>query len=444
MAIIWSAGAALAAKAPAPKEEVALKNCTTADCHGDVKDHRVVHGPVHVNACDACHKLTSAADHKYELTRTKQELCIFCHQVNVQNDPVVHQPLSNGDCLSCHSPHGGFNRHSLRGKDMLDMCSQCHQDVIGSNKHVHGPVAAGACGTCHHPHSGKNPKLLVEQGRALCMMCHTEMDEQLRKVKFVHEAVKKDCNDCHDAHASPYVMQVKQPPLELCTSCHQPIKDAVTKAAHKHSIVTKDDACLNCHTAHGGNLATLMKNEPIKVCLSCHGEAIKTGEDHTIASVAEVLDPSKAKHGSIEEGQCAGCHNVHGSDVGALLAKPYPPTFYESFDLQNYELCFSCHDKQLVLLPRTEGLTRFRNGDVNLHFLHVNKDKKGRTCRACHNEHVSNHSMLIRESVPFGKWELPINFKPTETGGSCLPGCHQELAYDRKTAAPGMPKEDKK
>jgi len=112
----------------------------------------------------------------------------------------------------------------------------------------------------------------------------------------------------------------------------------------------------------------------------------------------------------------------------------YPETFYAPFKLDDYALCFTCHDKQLVLQPKTTGLTRSRNGDDNLHFVHVNRPDKGRSCRACHATHASTHEAHVRDSVPYGKWELPINFTPTATGGSCAPGCHKEAPYDREKA----------
>jgi hypothetical protein len=33
--------------------------------------------------------------------------------------------------------------------------------------------------------------------------------------------------------------------------------------------------------------------------------------------------------------------------------------------------------------------------------------------------------------VLFAKWDLPVGFKKSERGGTCLPGCHQEFSYDR-------------
>ncbi len=413
-----------------PTRAIPLTGCVTDKCHAEVKNYKVLHGPVNVNACDACHKLTDAARHKFELARNKTLICTFCHKMETHGDPVVHKPVRDGDCLPCHNPHGAVNKSFLRGATMNDLCKNCHKDVMTGKKFKHGPAAAGACGACHRPHTSKLPKLLVAQGNELCFGCHSEMKVQLKKVRFVHKAVQGDCTKCHDPHASNYTKQTTQPAVQLCTACHQDVKNATTVAKHKHSIVTQGDACLNCHTPHGGDLARLMKNEQIKVCLTCHDKKVERPDGEEVQSVAEVLDPKLVKHGPIKDGGCGNCHAVHGGDVARLLAKPYPETFYEAFDVKKYDLCFSCHDKQLVLLKETRNLTNFRNGDENLHYLHVNK-AKGRSCRACHNTHASKNPLHIRESVPFGNWQLPVRYTPTANGGKCAAGCHQELAYDR-------------
>jgi hypothetical protein len=106
--------------------------------------------------------------------------------------------------------------------------------------------------------------------------------------------------------------------------------------------------------------------------------------------------------------------------------------FYSPFSTDKYALCFSCHPESLVLTERTSELTDFRNGDLNLHYVHVNKERQGRTCRACHATHASDLPKHIRESVPYGVWNLPIRYEKTETGGGCRPGCHQPFTYDRK------------
>ena len=84
---------------------------------------------------------------------------------------------------------------------------------------------------------------------------------------------------------------------------------------------------------------------------------------------------------------------------------------------------------QVMIYPGFGG-DPFRNGERNLHFLHVNREK-GRSCRACHDEHASNQPKHIRESVPFGRWTMHTQYTKTETGGGCTTGCHRPYSYDR-------------
>lgn len=423
-------------KAAPPTRAVAAKDCVSAQCHANVKNYKVVHGPVNVNACDACHKLTDEKLHRFAAVRPVSETCTFCHKMDLQNKPVVHKPMTTGDCLPCHNPHGGTTGKLLRGESMAQLCNQCHKDVVAGKKMVHGPVAAGACEACHQSHAAEYPKLLVAEGKKLCLGCHKEMGDQLKTVRVVHKpVVEGECSRCHEPHASNYVKQTKMPPAELCTSCHEhdAIKKVATESNYKHSVVTADQACLNCHTSHGGSIAKLMKGEPLKVCMACHTKEIKVEPGQTVPAMTELTDPATDKHGPLEQGNCAGCHNVHGSDVSRLLAKAYPTAFYQPFELEKYALCFSCHDKQLVLLPQTKGLTGFRDGERNLHYVHVNIADRGRSCRACHETHASKLPLDMRESVPYGQWKLPINFERTATGGGCSPGCHRAYGYDRDT-----------
>jgi len=435
-ALLMMSGMARAAPTTLPAKPntvIAPANCVTSECHADVKQYKVVHGPVNVNACEACHKATDVTKHEFALARPKAETCTFCHQIETVGMPVVHKPVTDRQCLSCHDPHGGTTGKFLRKARMDQLCNDCHQDPTAGKSKIHGPVAAAACGSCHQAHASKNPKLLVATGRDLCFTCHVEMKAQMARVQFKHKAVEQDCITCHDPHASNYPMQTRDPPVQLCTNCHEhdKIKEAALLSSNKHSIVTSGDGCLNCHTAHGGDLAKLLKNDQMKVCMKCHNEPQKDLHGQVIPAVSEVLDLNMTKHGPINEKNCAGCHNVHGSDVSHLLAKQYPAQFYQGFALEKYALCFTCHDKQLVLTQKTTGLTKFRNGDENLHFVHVNKADRGRNCRACHDLHAGPQPLLVRTSVPYGNWEMPINFKPTATGGSCAPGCHKEFKYDR-------------
>ena len=419
-------------KAPRPTKRVPYPQCVTAECHASVKQYDVLHGPVNVNACNACHTLTSAEKHTFVLARGKTETCTFCHKQKTAGAPFIHKPVRGGECLPCHNPHGAANKRFLRGSSMKELCRKCHKKVYEDKRHVHGPVAAGACGSCHQAHVAMLPYRLVAQGRDLCLGCHAEMKKQMLQAKYTHKAVQAECVQCHDAHASDYPMQTKQPPVTLCMEkCHKEVRDAVTGAPHKHSVVLKDLACLHCHTAHGGDLAKLMRTLPVKACMKCHDKKIDVPNGEPIAAVPEVLDPKLIKHGPIRTGNCGGCHAVHGAQVDHLLTKPYPDTFYEPFEVDKYALCFDCHNKALALLPASRAVTGFRNGEQNLHYVHINKARQGRSCRACHSTHASGNPMHVQEAVPYGNWKLPINFTSTQTGGKCASGCHRELAYDR-------------
>jgi hypothetical protein len=85
----------------------------------------------------------------------------------------------------------------------------------------------------------------------------------------------------------------------------------------------------------------------------------------------------------------------------------------------------------------TTTLTKFRNGDLNLHYLHVNKDERGRTCRACHEVHAAKQKHQIRDGVPYGPsgYILKVNFTQTATGGTCERTCHAARSYTNSVPA---------
>ncbi|MHC4628003.1 MAG: cytochrome c3 family protein, partial [Planctomycetota bacterium] len=221
----------------------------------------------------------------------------------------------------------------------------------------------------------------------------------------------------------------------LCFSCHEEIQTVAQTSEHKHDAVSEPGGCLNCHTPHASSVRPLLTDVPTTLCLSCHDEPQGVAIDEVLPAFIDQIKDKEYLHGPIQENDCGGCHLTHGSEHFRILAAAYPEGFYTSFDEMKYELCFGCHEKTLVQAATADGLTDFRNGNQNLHFLHVNKERRGRTCRACHQTHASDQLKHIRKSVPYGGWEdLPLNFSKTDTGGSCDPGCHLAKDYDRQNA----------
>ncbi len=414
-----------------PTGPVEPAECMT--CHVDVGEHPVLHGPVGANSCDACHRLVSEQNHTYALARQGADLCLFCHDMSFTGLPFVHEPLIAGACTACHDPHGGAT-DMLLGADSLDeLCRRCHEDPTDSRRVVHGPVAAGACTVCHPPHAARYPGLLSAPGADLCLSCHAVLKSQLATLRVVHAPVASDCLACHDAHASNHEMLLDADAPLLCLTCHETIRHTLETAATQHAAVTTERACLNCHEPHASDFPRILQNDMQALCFECHDRPIKLADGTTLANIKQVIESGKSLHGPVAQDNCAACHQIHGGDHFRMLIQEYPAEFYAPFKEESYALCFSCHDRHLVEDAQTTSLTDFRNGDLNLHYLHVNRERKGRTCRACHETHASNSADLIRESVPFGRggWMLPIRFQKLDNGGSCAPGCHVPYVYNR-------------
>jgi predicted CXXCH cytochrome family protein len=406
---------------------------TCRQCHKEVLRHAAVHGPVSADACDACHAVESIEEHSFVLAREGLALCTFCHDMNVDDAFVVHRPVARGDCTGCHDPHGGPDRKFLLAESMTELCGDCHEDVVADRHNVHGPVAAGACGACHAAHSSPYPNLLFATGSELCTSCHVNTKTQLDTLRVVHKPVTQDCQMCHEAHASDHRMMLREDPQTLCLSCHETIRHTVETASTQHAAVTTDRSCLNCHEPHASDHPRILQTDMMTLCFECHDREIKLASGVTLGNIKRVIERGTSLHGPVSQRNCAACHQIHGGDFFRLLIQEYPPEFYAPFQEERYALCFNCHDRNVVRDAQTTSLTNFRNGDVNLHFLHVNREKKGRTCRACHETHASNRANHIRDSVPFGTggWMLPIRFEKLDNGGSCAPGCHVPYEYNR-------------
>jgi predicted CXXCH cytochrome family protein len=420
-----------APKAPRPNTPIAQANCVTAECHVNVKASKQLHSPIVSNSCNSCHETVDAKAHTYSIKRQKAELCTYCHEFDVSKMPVVHKPVAQGECLGCHDPHGGKTTAFMREDSTKALCARCHEDITHNRKFVHTPVKDGQCDSCHAPHASKYPRLMDAVGTDLCLACHKQFGEQLASAKFRHKALEKGCENCHDVHGSDQPLAVVKPTTELCFSCHDKMKKELDQVAFKHTVVTSERACMTCHTPHGGNIAKLAVDLPSKLCMNCHKDPAKGTDGHVIPAVAEISDPTLYKHGPIKDGQCGGCHSVHGGDSAELLAKPYSRSFYQKLTMDHYDLCFGCHDVRLGTAEKTVTATGFRDGERNLHFEHANKGTRGRNCRVCHAPHAGPNERLVRQSVSFGKWNVPINYIKTATGGSCEFGCHVPFAYDR-------------
>lgn len=293
----------------------------------------------------------------------------------------------------------------------------CHPNKA-DKPFVHLPVKDGECPSCHKPSGQTHPKfkkeafLLTDNGKAgLCSECHERKDTK----KHVHPPVAAgDCLDCHDPHQSGNRFQLKGAGADLCYQCHD--KSKLDHQAFPHRPVA-EGKCLSCHDPHQSDHKYMLKAEGAFLCMTCHDQALFTG---------------KSVHAPVAAGGCTLCHAPHGTQYSHLLKSAVPDQMYQSFDKSSYALCFGCHSDTLADSQRTDSETNFRNGMFNLHYQHVNKAAKGRSCKVCHDPHAAGQPRLISNKSPgFGRWRIPIRYTKSDVGGTCVVGCHKKKSYDR-------------
>jgi predicted CXXCH cytochrome family protein len=407
-------------------------SCVDAECHTTYRESKYVHGPVALKKCNVCH-LTVENRHVFTLVYTGEKLCTFCHEMKYKY--FIHEPVAKGECIKCHDPHSSDSPFFVKAGRKKELCFDCHQEAgkFQDKKFPHTPVEEEACILCHETHSSWNNKLLIGEGDNQCLLCHKKEFESFLKMKHIHEPVIEGaCQRCHDPHGSNYPMLTYKKEPESCYDCHQDIAKVVKHSSHVHGATVIEKSCSNCHSIHASSLPKLLEKPIFDLCLSCHNKTIQNPDGTVLENIAELMEENPFKHGPIQQNNCNACHSPHGSNISRLLISDYPQQFYIPFNVKEYKLCFQCHLKDTFLQERTITLTNFRDGDLNLHFLHVNKKEKGRTCRACHEIHASKQKAHVRLIVPYGKGEFPLEFIADADGGTCVTGCHHDKAYGRK------------
>lgn len=418
---------------PAPAEAI----CVSGSCHTTIGQIALPHQPVKDGECLSCH-LQQQQDHPasrgktFTFNLTGAELCYQCHGI-MGKLAVVHPPVKKGECLSCHRPHGTANRFLLdTGADRSSLCFGCHERSPFTGVHAHGPAAAGACNECHRAHESSEKKLLASPPTTLCFNCHVDFVEGIKKAAVVHSPLQKSpCTSCHLPHSSenPSLLSEKMP--DLCLKCHSALGERLKTFRIQHAPLQQAGGCGSCHLSHYGENKGLLLSDEKSICLTCHG----SNGNSSLKNIRKQMEKKKVLHGPLNEGKCSPCHDPHGGNSFRLLTGRYPAGAYELYEPGDYDFCLQCHDKNLLRFRNTTIYTRFRDGDVNLHYIHVAGQRKGRTCRFCHEPHGSTGPKLIsNEGMSFGKWDIPIRFEITPTGGSCAPGCHRPIRYDREAA----------
>jgi predicted CXXCH cytochrome family protein len=412
------------------------ESCTTSACHKAIADIPQQHAPVKDGDCTACHRQKikehpATGGKSFELTAKDAALCYQCHDP-FGKKKVVHPPVKDGDCTACHKPHGASGRFLLEvGNDRTDLCLGCHDGAPFKKDFMHGPAAVGACTKCHDPHEASGKFLLNAPIRDICLQCHADFAKSFNMSPVIHPPVKNGpCTVCHNPHGGNVRLFLKEEVPRICFGCHPHIEKKLAAVKFPHKPLQEQGGCSNCHSTHYAKAKGLLAGDEVSVCLSCHGKD-NLGTP-PLRNIAKEIEKKKLLHGPIQKGKCTACHSPHGSEFPRLLGGSYPAQLYVPYRDGLYDACLNCHNKNLIRSKTTTTDTNFRNGSRNLHFVHVANESKGRSCRVCHEPHASNGEKLLRvEGLKFGEWNIPLNFTISPSGGSCAPGCHRPLRYDR-------------
>jgi predicted CXXCH cytochrome family protein len=436
--------------------------CTS--CHRPGEPKAVRHEPYAKHDCVKCHNPHGGEDKDFIPAPDQASLCAQCHDGKEHDGRVIaagpgkvtfpHEPVQKGECGGCHAPHESDHAKLLIRDPKLELCTGCHRELIPAVQAVDGqaegyqvptPLPTGArfadVGLLARGEIPPPPPDSVFyyvtgpiRGNPFPEAAPADsVGGVVVQLVLVHKPLTSDCAGCHPAHGSDSKAMLRDEPRRLCDGCHgEKMAKRLASARSRHGQAYESEACGSCHAGHTSRFAHLLRVPSRGLCLRCHDRAIRVDLVRRIPDIGAQITGATAVHEPAER-SCVACHRSHASPEPRLLAGSYADGNYADDSSNAYALCFSCHEN-VAIEDEFSTRTGFRNGERNLHYLHVHGEH-GRTCRTCHATHGSADPKLISRSTLFGpsRWPLPIQYEKTETGGSCSAGCHRRLYYDRVT-----------
>jgi DmsE family decaheme c-type cytochrome len=266
------------------------------------------------------------------------------------------------------------------------LCLDCHGNFeeLLKKASVHTPVRARQCVGCHSPHSSNHGKLLAAERGAVCLTCHAKVVPA--QAKSLHKPVSEgQCVRCHDPHASAYKNNLVKTGTELCASCHKDMVEHAAKAKVKHRPLEKD-GCAACHDPHGSaTAASLLRKDVPGVCVGCH-------------KVDGQIFVKKHAGYPVGDARCTSCHDPHGSDKpGMLYDKVHAPVARG--------MCAQCHEAPGSgnrFKTKTDGVALCKLCHAQQVAQMLDKGRmhwpavQGAACLTCHTPHASKQAKLVK------------------------------------------------
>ena len=286
----------------------------------------------------------------------------------LSSDPAVAQsrsvqaqqqaaPQQANICLNCHNnPTVNSVFNTAHGSSVLPGASSSN----------------GSCANCHgasteHASAMRTPEVVfgtgssrfpgssVEVQNRACLTCH-QTRATTHWAASSHQAADLSCVTCHTIHAGPSTASNELTDSSICLNCHLEQRSQLNRRTH-HPVAEGLMSCNDCHNPHGSDTVALLARSTVNdTCTSCH---------------AEKRGPFLWEHQPVSE-DCTTCHNPHGATQNAMLSVRQP------------FLCQSCHAEAFHPSSLYSG-TGIPPAGAQQNLL-------GTSCTNCHSAvHGSNH-----------------------------------------------------
>lgn len=404
--------------------------CMTAECHTGLAHSSGRGGIAHATTCSLCHEADTGG-HVFPVVKNVGQACTACHPMHAAVEHA-HDRRTEMNCTNCHATHAGHGAKMLKADTLARTCEQCHP-AGHSVASLHSGSVNGRCDMCHDMHGSRvrNELRTGTEGES-CTGCHDVRLETGVLSARAHANLAEGCIACHREHGGMSAGRLKRQPSDLCLSCHEDVRASIAREPTSPDAQIMLESCTRCHEPHNASLPAMMKKPERDLCMECHAKAVVRADGSSVRPANQVSGVEHL-HGPVAQGRCGACHTGHGGRHTERTNLASNQTPIGPFDLKNYDQCFACHDRGLVL-DEGERATAFRHGTRNLHKLHVQAGERSRGCGSCHSAHGSNQPRLIAETVAFegSEWNMKMGYNMTPGGGSCSPGCHAPMNYLRE------------
>lgn len=265
------------------------------------------------------------------------------------------------------------------------------------------PAAMGLCGSlllAIVAAASSDPDTRPDTRTADCTAggCHAS----IIKFRFLHApAAVGACDACHlYADETRHTFELKHTGAQMCDFCHIGKSAFTTRDAwagvQVHEPV-RDGDCAACHDPHGSRVRNLINAESVgAMCLSCH----------------DGVDAHAYAHTPVAQGECTSCHLPHSSLHAGLLRAP------------QRDLCISCHadaDPAAIHVTRRfpgpwptpmQRFAALAGQNAQPENRSVIHEPMFGECGECHDHHGSSHAGILLDD--------PV---------SLCTSCHEEVAW---------------